>query len=84
MGAKGFIGQRVEFPRFYVMFDLAIPCNCVKLSEPPPKLCEFLSRKTGDFLLYGFEFTHGRNNTTLYFRGLTALAWAITFKKQTA
>jgi hypothetical protein len=60
MGAKGFISQRVEFPRFYVMFDLAIPCSCIKLSEPPPKLCEFLSRKTGDSFLKGFEFTHER------------------------
>ena len=58
MGAKGFIGQRVEFPRFCVSLDLAIPCCCVKLSEPVPKLCEFLRRETGDFLLDGFELTH--------------------------
>jgi hypothetical protein len=60
MGAKGFIGKRVEFPRFYVSLDLAIPYSCVKLSEPLPKFCEFLSRETGDSLLKGFEFTHGR------------------------
>ncbi len=58
MGAKGFIGKRVEFPRFYVSLDLPIPCSCIKFSEPSPKLCEFLSRETGDFLLDGFELTH--------------------------
>ena len=66
------------------MFDLAIPCNCVKLSEPPPKLCEFLSRKTGDFLLMASSLLMEETIPPLYFRGLTALAWAITFKKQTA
>jgi hypothetical protein len=32
MVAKGFIGERVEFPRFYVSLDLAVPCSCIKLS----------------------------------------------------
>jgi hypothetical protein len=76
MLAEGFIGQRVELPRFYISLDLAIPGSCIKLSEPVPKLCEFLRRETGDFLLDGFEFTHRRNDTTLYFHGLTALARA--------
>jgi hypothetical protein len=76
MGAKGFIGKRVEFPRFCVSLDLPIPCSCIKFSEPLPKLCEFLSRETGDFLLDGFEFTHRRNDTTLNFYGPTALLWA--------
>jgi hypothetical protein len=74
MGAKGFIGKRVEFPRFYVSLNLAIPCSCIKLREPLPELCEFLSRETGNSLLEGFEFTHRGNDTTLYFHGLTALA----------
>jgi hypothetical protein len=69
MVAKGFIGERVEFPRFCVSLDLAIPCGCIKLSEPPPKLCEFLSRETGDSLLEGFEFTHRRNDTPSPFAG---------------
>ena len=60
MVAKGFIGERVEFPRLYVSLELAIPCRRIKLSEPPPKLCKFLSRETGDSLLEGFEFTHKR------------------------
>jgi len=76
MGANGFISKRVEFPRFHVSLDLAIPCSCVKFSEPLPKLCEFLSREAGDSLLQGFELPHGRNDTTLYFCGLTALARA--------
>ena len=58
MGAKGFIGKRVEFPRFCVSLDLSIPCSCIKFSEPLPKLCEFVSREAGDFLLDGFELTH--------------------------
>lgn len=70
MVAKGFIGERVEFPRFYVSLGLAIPCSCIKLGEPSPKLFEFLSRETGDFLLDGFEFTHRRNDTTFSFCGL--------------
>lgn len=70
MVAKGFIGERVEFPRFYVSLGLAIPCSCIKLGEPSPKLFEFLSRETGDFLLEGFEFTHRRNDTTFSFCGL--------------
>ena len=57
MGAKGFIGKRIEFPRFCVSLDLPIPCSCIKFSKPLPKLCEFLSRETGDFLLDGFELT---------------------------
>ena len=69
MVAKGFIGERVEFPRFYVSLDLAIPCSRIKLGEPSPKLCKFLSRETGDFLLEGFEFTHRRNDTTSPFAG---------------
>jgi hypothetical protein len=32
-----------------------------------PKLCEFLSRETGDSLLDGFEFAHRRNDTTFFF-----------------
>jgi hypothetical protein len=64
MVAKGFIGERVEFPSFCVSLDLAIPCSCIKLGEPPPKLCEFLSRESGDFLLEGFKFAHRRNVTT--------------------
>ena len=43
MVTNGFIGERVEFPRFYVSLDLAVPCSCIKVSEPPPKLSEFLS-----------------------------------------
>ena len=38
MIAKGFIGERVELPGFYVSLDLAIPCSCIELSEPPTKL----------------------------------------------
>jgi hypothetical protein len=63
MVAKGFIGERVEFPRLYVSLDLVILCSCIKLSEPPPKLCKFLSRESGDSLLEGFEFTHRGNDT---------------------
>ena len=69
MGAKGFIGERVELTRCYVSLDLAIPCGGIKLGEPLPKLCKFLSRETGDSLLEGFEFTHGRNDTTSPFAG---------------
>lgn len=58
MVTKGFIGKPVEFLRFYVLLDLAIPSSCIERSEPPPKLSEFLSRETGDSLLEGFEFTH--------------------------
>ena len=70
MVAKGFIGERVEFARFCVPLDLAIPCGGIKLGKPPPKLCEFLGRESGDPLLQGFEFTHGTEDTTLSFRGL--------------
>ncbi len=38
MIANGFIGERIEFPRFYVSLDLTIPCSCIELSEPPSKL----------------------------------------------
>ena len=38
MVAKGFIGKRVEFPRFCVPLDLAIPSSRIKFSEPLPKL----------------------------------------------
>lgn len=58
MVAKGFIGERVEFPGFCVSLDLAVPRSCIELSEPPPKLCEFLSRETRDSLLKGFESPH--------------------------
>ncbi len=71
MVAKGFVGERVEFARFHVSRDLAIPCGGIKLGEPPPKLCEFLSRESGDSFLQGFEFTHGRKATTFSFRELT-------------
>ena len=64
MIAKGFIGNRVEFPSFYVSLDLVIPCCGIELSEPVPKFCEFLRREIGDFLLDGFELTHTRNDTT--------------------
>jgi hypothetical protein len=74
MLTEGFIGQRVELSRFYISLDLAIPSSSIKLREPLAKLCEFLRRETGDFLLDGFEFTHRENDTTLYFSGLTALA----------
>jgi hypothetical protein len=74
MIAKGFIGERVELARFYVSRDLAIPCGSIELGKPPPKLCEFLSRESGDPLLQGFEFTHGRKATTFSFRGLTLLS----------
>jgi hypothetical protein len=63
--AKGFIGKGVELPGFYASLDLAIPCSCIKLSEPVSKLREFLRRETGDFLLDGFEFAHRRNDTTV-------------------
>ena len=66
MLAKGFIGKRVEFPGFYVSLDLTIPCSCIKLSEPVPKFCELLRRKTGDFLLDRFEFTHKKKNDTTF------------------
>jgi hypothetical protein len=65
MVAKGFVGKGVEFPRLNVSLDLAIPCRRIVLSEPPPKLCKFLSRETGDSLLEGFEFTHRGNDTTV-------------------
>ncbi len=73
MVAKGFIGKRVEFPRGYVSLDLTIPCGRIKPGEPLPKLCKFLSRETGDSLLERFEFTHGRDDTTSSFRGLTPI-----------
>ncbi len=38
MIANGFIGERVEFSRFYVSLDLAIPYSRIELSEPPSKL----------------------------------------------
>jgi len=70
--AKGLIGKRVEFVRFYVSLDLAIPRGCIKLSKPLPKLCEFLSRENGDSLLDGFEFTHAMDDTSFFFSALTA------------
>jgi hypothetical protein len=73
--AKGLIRKLVKFPRFYVTLDLAIPCGCIKLSEPLPKLCEFLSRETGDSLLDGFEVTHRRIDTTFFFRELTPIPY---------
>jgi hypothetical protein len=71
MVTKGFISEPVEFPRFCVSLDLAIPCSCIELSEPPPKLSEFGSRETGDSLLEGFEFTHKkkRYHHLLFSRG---------------
>jgi hypothetical protein len=48
MVAKGFIGDGIQFARFHVSFDLTIPCIRIELGEPPPKLCEFLMRETGD------------------------------------
>ena len=74
MLAEGFIGQRVELPRFCISLDLAIPCSAVKLGEPLPKLCEFLSRESGDSLLEGFDFTHTGEDTNFSYRGLIALA----------
>lgn len=41
MAAKSFFGERVEFPRFYVPLNLAIPYARVELGEPLPKLREF-------------------------------------------
>ena len=73
MIAKSFIGECVELPRLYVSLDLAIPFASVKLSEPLPKLREFLSRESRDSLLEGFEFPHATYDTTLSFRGLTHL-----------
>jgi hypothetical protein len=70
--AKGFRGKRVEFPGFYVSLDLAIPCSSIKLGEPSPKLCKFLSRETGEVLLEGFEFTHRRNYYHCSFRGVSS------------
>jgi hypothetical protein len=70
MVAKSFIGEGIQLARLHVSLDLAIPCSSIKLGEPPPKLCEFLSRETGDSLLEGFEFTHTRNDTTFFFRGV--------------
>lgn len=67
MVAKGFIGEGIQLARFHVSLDLAIPCSCIELSEPPPKLFEFLSRETGDFLLEGFEFTHKKKRYHLLF-----------------
>jgi hypothetical protein len=74
--AKGLIGKRVEFPRFYVSLDLAIPCGCIKLSEPLPKLREFFRRETRDSLFDGFQFTHRRDDTTFFFRELTPIPYA--------
>jgi len=58
MVAKGFIGERVEFARFYVSLDLAIPCGGIKLGEPPPKLCELLGRKSRDPPFQRLELAH--------------------------
>src|ERR1700687_2747175 len=59
VGSKSEVPQNsVDFPGFCVSLDLAIPCRCIKLSEPLPKLCEFLSRESEDSLLEGFDFTH--------------------------
>jgi hypothetical protein len=71
MVAKGFIGVRVKFARFYVSLDLAIPCGCVKFGKPPPKLREFLGRKSGDPPFQRIEFAHPKEDTTSSIRGLT-------------
>jgi hypothetical protein len=69
MVAKGFIGKRVEFPSFCVPLDLAIPSSRIKFGEPLPELRKFLRRETGDFLLEGFEFTHGKTIPPPLFAG---------------
>ena len=69
MVAKGFIGDGIQLARLHVSLDLAIPCSCIKLGEPPPKLCKFLSRETADSLLEGFEFTHTRTIPPSSFAG---------------
>jgi hypothetical protein len=77
--AKSFIGQRIEFPSFCVSLDLAIPCSCIKLSEPLPKLCEFLSRESGDSLLEGFHFAHTETNLLRSSRGGLRLFARVSF-----
>lgn len=58
MGTKSFFSEGVKPTGLHIIFELTIPCLCIKCHIPSAKRGEFVGRKVFDLLLNRFHFAH--------------------------
>ena len=58
MGTKSFFSEGIKPSGLHIIFELAIPCLCIKCHIPSAKRGEFVGRKVFDLLFNRFHFVH--------------------------